>query len=187
MSDSFRSTIDELERHLEDLQAQTADTMRTINSLCRVLGEAPRYQESDATVGAKAGSQLNGDEYYGKPLASVVRTILENRKVIGKGPATVAEIYDTMKLGGYVFEAKNAENAKRGLRISLAKNSTTFHKLPSGKFGLLEWYPAAKDNKPKNGDSPETSKDEEEELVAVGEGGAMVDEADASPRPSKPK
>jgi hypothetical protein len=30
------------------------------------------------------------------------------------------------------------------MRISLAKNSSLFHKLPTGKFGLLEWYPNAK-------------------------------------------
>jgi hypothetical protein len=56
-----------------------------------------------------------------------------------------------MKLGGYHFQAKNDDYAKRGLYQSLTKNSSTFHKIPAnGKYGLLEWYPAAKAAKGKD-------------------------------------
>ena len=37
---------------------------------------------------------------------------------------------------------------KRGLRIALTKNSVTFYRLPSGAYGLLEWYPNAKPQSP---------------------------------------
>ena len=63
------------------------------------------------------------------------------------GPASVSEIYEAMLAGGYEFEAKDADNAKRGLRISLTKSSATFTKLPQGKYGLREWYPTVKDPK----------------------------------------
>lgn len=90
-------------------------------------------------------------EFYGQPLAVVVRRILEKRRIANQGPATVAEIYDTMLLGDYNFETANADNAKRSLRISLTKNSSTFHKLPSGKYGLREWYPALRDRRDNGG------------------------------------
>jgi hypothetical protein len=60
------------------------------------------------------------------------------------GPATVKEIYDALKAGGYKFETKNDANAMRNLRISLTKNTSIFHKLPGGEFGLNEWYPKLK-------------------------------------------
>jgi hypothetical protein len=54
-----------------------------------------------------------------------------------------------MVKGGYHFEAKNDVNARRGLYISLAKNTTTFHKLPNGNYGLVAWYPAVREQRSK--------------------------------------
>jgi hypothetical protein len=65
----------------------------------------------------------------------------------------VDEIHQALLAGGYKFEAATEEIAKRGLRISLTKNSHSFHKLPSGLYGLREWYPAIKDTKAKASDS----------------------------------
>ena len=42
--------------------------------------------------------------------------------------------------------------------VSLTKNSQTFHKLPNGKYGLREWYPAVKDKKPGSGEEKEAVK-----------------------------
>ena len=76
------------------------------------------------------------------------------RKAMNMGPASVAEIYEALKSGGYQFDATNEDYAKRGVRHSLSKNTQTFHKLPNGDFGLIEWYPAIKKTKPaKNGSS----------------------------------
>lgn len=63
------------------------------------------------------------------------------------------EIYKVMKDGGFLFEAKNDANAQRGLHIAMAKNTTTFHRLPNGNYGLREWYPAIKEKKATNGDA----------------------------------
>ena len=43
--------------------------------------------------------------------------------------------------GGYEFP-KRADNAKRSLKISMRKNRI-FHRLPTGAYGLKEWYPSA--------------------------------------------
>jgi hypothetical protein len=56
----------------------------------------------------------------------------------------VNEIFEALVAGGYKAETEEEANAKRGLRIALTKNSQTFYRVPSGAYGLLEWYPNAK-------------------------------------------
>src|SRR5438132_8921727 len=69
------------------------------------------------------------------------------RKASGGGAASVETIYQALKAGGYRFDTKNEENARNGVRISLRKNSATFHKLPNGEYGLCSWY-GVKGDKP---------------------------------------
>jgi hypothetical protein len=170
VSDHVRKTIADLQRHLQDLMDEASDTKRTINSLCKTIGDPPLYKDADKKSVATIGP-VRPDQYYGKALATVAREILEARQATNLGPASVAELYDKMVEGGYQFDTTNVDNAKRVLRISLAKNTATFHKLPGGTYGLREWYPAIKDKK-KNGkpsdDSEEPDDDEAAEGVTVG-------------------
>jgi hypothetical protein len=94
---------------------------------------------------------FRSDEFYGQPLSTVVRTILEKRRAANLGAASVAEIYDAMEQGGFSFGSSNSENAKRNLRISLTKNSAIFHRLPNNRYGLLEWYPNVREAKSRAG------------------------------------
>ena len=143
MANPYRPAIETLQADLREQEETVARTKKLINDLCERAGEAPLHP--DATLAASSGiAAIRADEFYGQPLATAVRRILEIRKTGGFGPAAVTDLYLALEKGGYVFETKNATNAKRGIRISLAKNSHTFHKLPGGQFGLLEWYPSAK-------------------------------------------
>jgi hypothetical protein len=151
MSENIQRTITELQQHLNDLEADAIDTKRTINSLCRRINQPPIYPDAQLERSQGITTPVRGDEYYGKPLATVVRWVLEARQAANLGPATINELYDAMAKGGYLFDAKSEDNAKRGLRISLAKNTTTFHRLPTGKFGLTEWYPTIKERPEPNG------------------------------------
>ncbi len=145
MSESMRQAIEELKKHIFDLENQVIDSKRTVNSMCRHIGEPPVYADAEMTVSA-AAKALKGDEYFNKPLATAVRMVLEARRTSDLGPATTDELFDALKAGGYEFTGKE-DVAKRGLAISLAKNTTMFCRLKSGKFGLAEWYGL----KPKNG------------------------------------
>lgn len=107
------------------------------------------------------------------------------RRTANLGPATVGEIYDALLAGGYNFESKDTANGKRGLRVSLTKNSSIFHRLPDGKtFGLASWYPKIKENGKasklgakidtdgqKDGDGP----DEQEAVASTSEGDGEQD------------
>jgi hypothetical protein len=136
------------EQRLEAQEIQVIETKKTVNRLCEWADIPARYPDLDFSPSKPTCTGVvRGDEYYEKPLAWVVRQILEARHGAGLGPATVDEIYAAMEDGSYQFEIPDRETAKRGLHISLAKNSSTFHKLPSGKFGMREWYPGVKEPK----------------------------------------
>lgn len=143
MSDHIKQTIAELQTKLREQEDGVALTKRMINDLCKLAGLEPIYAESAAE--SKPGvSVIRGDQFYGRGLSTVVREYLEMRRASNLGPAAVSEIHEALVRGGFKFETKNAANAIRGLRQSLTKNSATFHKLPGGEYGLLEWYPSAR-------------------------------------------
>src|SRR5436305_1941184 len=125
---TVRATITVLQGQIDKLMGQVTAHKKTINHLCvTVLNEPPVYADADME-----SNQLSTrcDEFYGKPLATVVRTILDRRHKANLGAASVPEIYRVMKEGGYQFDAKNDANAQRGVYQALSKNTTTFHRLP---------------------------------------------------------
>lgn len=134
-------TIKDLEGKLVEAENRVATLKTTINSLCALSGEPPRYAETRGDTAPSIGN-LRPDQFYGLGLSTAVREILEIRQAANLGSATLNELHDALVAGGYAFSTKNVANAKRGLRISLTKNSHTFHKLPGGTFGLKAWYPA---------------------------------------------
>ncbi len=137
---------------IEAAEEKLAEQKRVVNGLCLSAGRPILY----ADIERKTGDLIfiRTDEFYGQPLATAMRSVLEKKRAGGNGPATVREIYDALVSGGFKFEAKD-ENALRGLRQSLTKNSAVFHKLPNGSYGLLEWYPNAKPARPGDDDGEE--------------------------------
>ena len=127
-------TIEMVQAQVLALEQQVAEKKRMVNSLCGLIGRTPVYANTEPERGIAVG--IRHDEFYGKPLASAVRSILEKRNAAGLSAATLYEIFDAMKQGGFRFNAKNDGTARRSLAISLAKNTVTFHKLPNGTIGL---------------------------------------------------
>lgn len=163
--DSLRTTISVLQGEITKLQQEANNHKKTINSLCKVLGDAPLYADID-DENSVVSVVARRDEFYGKPLATVVRMILERRGKLNIGAASVPEIYEAMKAGGYNFTAKNDDNNKRVLLSAIAKNTATFHKLPTGTYGLREWYPSIKERPKPEAATSEDEKPLHEELQA---------------------
>jgi len=143
-------TIEMLQGQIQKAELEIGEKRRTVNSLCAAISRPPVYADGEPSFGKSLS--IRSDEFYGKPLATAVRAILEKRAAAGLGSASVYEIYDRMVEGGFRFGTKNEGHARRALAISMAKNTTTFHRLPNGDFGLTEWYPEA--SKEKNGKEP---------------------------------
>lgn len=154
----IQKTIDDALMKLKEQEAQVTKTKTLINNLREWMGQPRMFADVDKEAEPCLGG-FRSDQFYGQPLSGVVRDILEARKRANLGPATVAEIYAAMMSGGYKFEAANPENAKRALRISLTKNSATFHRLPNGSYGLREWYPNVKEARNKPGSEDATPPD----------------------------
>lgn len=170
MSDHLKATIADLQIKLREQEDQAVRTKTLINQLAEMAGMPPIYSVDDLTAKRDVSLSIRSDQFYGQPLATAVREVLEMRKGRNQGPATINEIFSALSEGGFAFETKNDENAKRGLRISISKNTALFHKLPNGKIGLLEWYPNAKRTKKSatthvDNDDGEEDNDAGEELA----------------------
>lgn len=139
MDNAEQLVIEKLQTQIADLDRHANDKKKMVNLLCQMAGQPPLYAETETTSAVSRATKP--DEYYGKRLATAIRMVLEKRKASGGGATSAIEIYEELVRGGYDFsEAKNTENAKRGVYAALSKNTTTFHKLPSNTYGLVEWY-----------------------------------------------
>jgi len=143
MSEHVERTLEMVVGQIGDLQRQLSEKKKIANGLCQLAGHPPMFEDEEPV---NAGTSLRPDEFYGRPLATDVQELLERRRRSGLGAATVPEIYETLTRGGFHFNTKNTENAKRGLYNSLSKNPK-FHRLPNNTYGLTEWYPNIKKGK----------------------------------------
>ena len=142
-------SIPDLQKELLEIETKAIKIKEMINFLCEMEGEQPLYQDFQTSMAIR--TELKGDEYHGRPQATVITEILENRKNKGLGPASLDELYNEMMAGGHQFTGRTAPIQKRGLAIAMSKNPK-FYKLPNEKLGLKSWYPVAKESeKPKKG------------------------------------
>lgn len=142
MRAELQPAIEALQRDITDLEQQILETKQVINRLCKKSGIDPLYP--DATLTA-TGAGIVGDSFYGKPITTAAREFLEmKRATTGSGPATARQVYEALIKGGYKFEARDENIALISVRSTLRKNSSIFHRLPNGEYGLLSWYPSAR-------------------------------------------
>lgn len=174
MSKTVEDAIAELTAEIGAAESDLRKKKETVNTLCGVVGRPPAYslQASQETAIPTA---IRPDQFYGQPLASSVRVILEMRRAANLGAGSINELYDALMAGGYVFETKSEDIARKSLRNSLAKN-TIFHRLPNGRFGMRTWYPNIKEART----SP-SAEDAASEDVAPEEEGANGAAQPASP------
>jgi hypothetical protein len=158
-------TIELVQGQIRDLERNLTEKKRMVNSLLGLIGQDPIYASVEPT---HTGTVLRSDEFYGKALTSVVRTILDRRNAAELGAASTDSIYDDMLRGGYQFDAKSDMTAKRSLAISLAKNSYLFHRLPNDDWGLVSWYPNIPTKTKVNGNKEEKEQPKEEQAEKDG-------------------
>lgn len=173
MTTHLDQTIADLQEEVRQKELETLTVKRMINSLCVRAKRPVIYADSELKLENRSGA-IRSDQFYGRTLVTCVREILEMRKSSNQGAAPIEEIMSALETGGYELNtiADEKDIQKRGVAISLAKNSYAFHRLPNGYWGLSEWYPNAKEKKgkadeetaPKAAKRPKApeSKDEEQ-------------------------
>jgi len=160
----IRQTIQTLIDKIEKQERELAATKLTVNLLLKELGEQPKYNlETEQSEATACHGKWRSDEFYGQSLAGAVKRILLARKAVSLGAASVNEIFDALKSGGYEFGSTDEINAKTVLRQNLRKNSAVFHRITStGAYGLKEWYPHAKPERKTSDDASEKPETEQE-------------------------
>lgn len=143
MSDASQPLIEKALAKIAFHQGEIAKTQAFVNQICEFDGREPMFADV-AEVGASASRtalQFGPDDFFNKPMATAVREVLTARKTAGMtGPASIDDLFDALKRGGFNFASNDVDKQKMGLAVSLGKNTVTFRKLPSGLFGLAEWY-----------------------------------------------
>src|ERR1700746_2467997 len=104
MSEHIKATIADLQSKLREQEKAVAKTKNIINQLCEVAGMAALYAESDPENSSGVALSIRSDQFYAQPQATCVRVILQMRKALNQGPATVNEIYASLLDGGYAFD-----------------------------------------------------------------------------------
>lgn len=145
MNQQIISTIELLSSKIAAKEEEANKLKKLVNELSGEAGlpiPFPNVSDSSQSI-----SSIRSDQFYGQALSSAVRNYLEMRRAANRGAATISEIHQALKAGGFKSETKDDDNAKNTLRISMRKNSSIFHRLPNGEYGLLAWYPSAKPEK----------------------------------------
>jgi len=147
MSNSVEPAISALQSDLSELESKVHGVKSAINLLCKHAGKAELYPNLGLEDGKVAIGNIQSDTFYGKTIGIAARQYLEMRRSANIGPASTREIFDGLRQGGFRFNSKNENNAMISLGQTLRKNSKMFHKLPTGDYGLLSWYPNAKEER----------------------------------------
>jgi hypothetical protein len=157
MDDATRTVVERYQLKIAPLEAEVNKYKRLVNELFKDCNEEPPYNIGDDSATSVQITTTRPDQYYGRPLATVVKDILDGRAKRNLGAISLNELFEGMKAGGYHFE-KDETNAKISLSVTIAKNPA-FTKLPNtGYIGLAAWYPEIKKRKATNGGAktPET-------------------------------
>lgn len=140
MSKTVDEVIAELCAEISAAEADINTKKSTVNVLCGAVGRPPKFAINEPEKPKDLPTSFPPDAFYGEPLASSARKVLEASKQAGRGALSLDALYEALKSGGFAFDAKSDATARRSLAISLSKNTAAFVRLPNGDYGLKQWY-----------------------------------------------
>ena len=137
----LEAAIQEVESAEEDLLS----LKRAANAFAKRAGAEPPYPNVDSASSPRSSVQsIRPDQFVGfNAPAAAARAFLELRGA-QRGAASLEDIFDSLRRGGYSFEQKADVDAKAALKVALAKDFNV-HRIDNGaygvSYGLLAWYP----------------------------------------------
>jgi hypothetical protein len=140
MREKLEAAIDVLKQRLAEQEHRVTETKKLINELCDAAGIEPLYAVTEASAQPTVTS-ITGDTFYGDAsVTTAARRYLEMRRAANLGPASTREVYEALKNGNFPFATDDANNAMTNIRATMRKNSSIFHRLPDGRWGMRGWY-----------------------------------------------
>lgn len=161
MRQEFQPAIEALQKDLQEQERKVIETKNTINRLCEIAGMEPIYPDAGG-VSQPSITAIKSDTFYGKSVITAAREYLDMRKAANLGPASPRDVYEALKKGGFEFGSKVETNSITVVRQAMSKQTSVFHKLPTGDYGLIKWYPKAKAQKVGNKEEIESADSDEE-------------------------
>jgi hypothetical protein len=151
MSEHILKTIEDIQAEIRKVEESIRPKKVLVNQLCVFANIDPIYADSDLGSPEMTAQRpaVRRNAFYGKALGTCVREFLEGRASLSVREATLEEIFSALKEGGYDLKqiSDKEDDQKRGVAITLGKNSQTFHRLPTGDYGLLAWYPSIRERR----------------------------------------
>ena len=147
---------------IEDLERQRDELDQAIAVMRRLAGAPATSPTPSGPSGGHVKhapkttipTEIRSDTFFGMKAPEAITRYL----TISKGPRQVKDIVSALKTGGFVSGAKDLYN-NLYTAIQRMEEAGTVRKLPDGKWGLAEWYPA----KPKSKTKSEDSSDRDDE------------------------
>lgn len=135
---------------IAEKEQEIARLRDTANAFCAALGAPLPFPDAVGSAGASTALRrdvVKPDQFvnFSAP-STAARAFLEWRKE--KGAASADDIFDALQRGGFLFEQRDQNDAKNGLRIALGKDGAII-RLPNGFYGLAAWYPDARKERAK--------------------------------------
>jgi len=120
MDAGAKLNIEHLQALLAKKTAEIVTIKQTINMLYEGHGQPKPYPDSDLAASGvvSLGATIKGSQFSDKPLATSIKEYLTMKG----DSASVDEIFDALKRGGFPFKNGSDDQNNRALRISLGKN-----------------------------------------------------------------
>jgi hypothetical protein len=140
-----RELLEAAIQEVEAAEDELLSLQRAANAFAKRAGVEPPYPNVDSTTSTRSTVQsMRPDQFVGfNAPAAAARAFLELRGA-QRGAASLEDIFDALRRGGYSFEQKADADAKAALKVALAKDFNV-HRIDNGaygvSYGLLAWYP----------------------------------------------
>ena len=153
------------QQKIAEHERAAAKIKSTINQALELEGRPPLYDDLDSQGSRRRLTPFAATRSSVGRLHRASKQILEARQTMNRGAASQEELYAALIAGGFDFEAKSEDQAKRNLAISLGKNMM-FMRTPHGHWGLRNWYGPSK-KRSKGADAEVASEEVDAETEAA--------------------
>lgn len=161
MSDNFDAMVAPLQQKIAEHEKAISLIKQTINQIAQIEKRPQVYSDADLQASTSGATPFRPDQFTGKPLASSVTMVLEQRHATNLGAVSAEDLYAALIAGGYDFDTKSESQARRKLAIALSKNML-FQRTPNGFWGLRKWYGKANAKKKSAAESSEEAEAQED-------------------------
>jgi hypothetical protein len=146
-----KEILEAMIQEVESAEQELVGLKKAANAFARRGQMDLPYPDADASSPSRSGATMIRPDLFvsfSAP-AAAARAFLEHRGQ-QRGAASIDDIFDALRRGGYSFDTRTDNEAKGALKVALAKDFNV-HKIDNGaygvSYGLLSWYPGLRERR----------------------------------------